>query len=165
MNTNAKTPAPARRRMSFVGTCSFLAKSEANQKRMAPPSTRNETRSMPSMPCSMASLPTGAIRPQNVPEHTRQRCAMIIFLSISCIISEVFFLSKFLPLSQTVPINYNNSFSNKKTAKAVFMPLVRVAPLQGKTCANLAFFLLTHKYLMSHIPMSVIIANFVVHKH
>ncbi len=76
LNTRAKMPAPASLKISFTGTCSFLVKNEVIQKRTAPPRTRKLTRSMPSMPLSMASLPTGAISPQNAPAQNMHRWAI-----------------------------------------------------------------------------------------
>ena len=73
LRTRAKSPAPAIRNMSRTGTCCRGVKKEVSQKSTAPPSTRKETRSMPSMPWSIASLPTGAMSPQNMPEQMRHR--------------------------------------------------------------------------------------------
>ena len=65
LHTNPKTAAPAKRNTSLRGTCSLRVKSDASQNNAAPPATLNDTIVMPSMPWLMASLPKGAINPQN----------------------------------------------------------------------------------------------------
>ena len=61
---------------SLRGTCSFLVNSDVSQNSAAPPVTRNVTISMPVKPWVMASLPRGAIRPQNAHAKNRQMWAM-----------------------------------------------------------------------------------------
>ena len=65
LHTNPKTAAPAKRNTSLRGTCSLRVKGDVSQNNAAPPATLNDTIVMPSMPWLMASLPKGAINPQN----------------------------------------------------------------------------------------------------
>lgn len=73
MVTRPNMAAPISMSRSLRGTCSFGVNSDVSQNRMAPPVTLNVTMSMPVMPCVMASLPSGAIRPQNAHAKNRQR--------------------------------------------------------------------------------------------
>ena len=64
LHTSPKSAAPAKMNLSRVATCSLGRKNEVSQKSSAPPATLNDTMTMPSRPCVIASFPMGDISPQ-----------------------------------------------------------------------------------------------------
>ena len=72
---------------SFLGTCSFGVNSDVSQNNTAPPVTRNVTMSMPVKPWVMASLPRGAIKPQNAQAKNKHKCAingrLLVMMNVS----------------------------------------------------------------------------------
>ena len=81
LNTMPNSAATASNSTSRRATRSRGAKSDAVQNSSAAPATRSDTRQMPSMPWAMASLPTGAIRPQKISAKSRLRWALSARLS------------------------------------------------------------------------------------
>ena len=84
-NTSPMSAAPINISLSFMGTSSLGANREAIQNSRQAPTTLNVTIVMPSKPCVIASLPTGAISPQPAHAPNIDRCAISgrLFFSLS----------------------------------------------------------------------------------
>lgn len=107
--------APTKRSLSCMGTCSFLTNSDVSQNSRQAPHTRSVTMSNPDMPCVMASLPTGAIRPQPAQARNMDKWAMSgRLLSLLLFVNDLLSLLKIIALytdSTPAPIPYMRSLT------------------------------------------------------